>query len=473
MTSPAGLDRHNIVVLPSISFSEAELRKITGVQFYEQRMLFMLLLLADPELRMVFVTSVPVEPEIVEYHLRFLPDPAGARERLTMFDVGDPSIRPLSEKLLGRPDVLGHMKRAAGDPDDAFLLPFTVTPAEADVADALGLVLFGAKPQQRWLGSKSGSREVAARAGVPTAEGRENIDSVKAMAAAISEIRDARPDAQAVVVKLNNGFSGQGNAVIEVTDLADPIMDTRTIFCAAEESWPMFSSKLAAEGAIVEELIRSTGLVSPSVQLRISTAGQVEVISTHDQILGGPHQHVYLGCRFPAAGDYRLAIQAEAMKVGAVLADEGVVGSFGIDFLVVHRHEVLLSEINLRMGGTTHPYWMARLATGGVYDETSGELRVGAGPAYEGEARAYVASDNLKSASLTGRSPAEIIATVEEAGLAFDPGTKTGTTLHLLGALREFGKMGITCIAPSPAEADLLYDDAVKLLAPDSLAADS
>lgn len=459
-------------MLPSISFSEGELRKITGVQLYEQRMLFMLLLLADPSLRIVFVTSTPVEPAIVDYHLRFLPDPEGARERLTMFDVDDPSISPLSQKLLTRPDVLAGIKAAAGDPADAFLLPFTVTQAEADVAVALGLTLFGANPEQRWLGSKSGSRQVAARAGVPTAEGRENIDSVKAMAAAISEIRDARPDADAVVVKLNNGFSGQGNAVIEVTDLADPITDTHTIFCAAEESWPMFSSKLAAEGAIVEELIRSTGLMSPSVQLRISTSGEVEVISTHDQILGGPHHHVYLGCRFPASGEYRLAIQAEAMKVGAVLAGEGVVGSFGIDFLVVHRREVLLSEINLRMGGTTHPYWMARLATGGSYDETSGELRVGAGPADEGEARAYVASDNLKSASLVGRTPAEVIAAVDAAGLAFDSRTRIGTTLHLLGALREFGKMGITCIAPTPAEADLLYDEAVNLLAPDSIAAD-
>ena len=71
-------------MVPSISFPPAELAKITAVGFYEERILFTLLLLRNPALRVVFVTSSPVDPATVDYYLRFLP--AGARDRLTMVD---------------------------------------------------------------------------------------------------------------------------------------------------------------------------------------------------------------------------------------------------------------------------------------------------------------------------------------------------------------------------------------------------
>ena len=59
---------------------------------------------------------------------------------------------------------------------------------------------------------------------------------------------------------------------------------------------------------MVETLLRDPELRSPSAQLRISPAGVVEILSTHDQILGGPQNQIYLGCRFPAHPDYRLTI---------------------------------------------------------------------------------------------------------------------------------------------------------------------
>src|SRR5207248_4931799 len=128
-----------------------------------------------------------------------------------------------------------------------------------------------------------------------------------------------------------------------------------------------------------------------------------EVLSNHDQILGGVHDQVYLGCRFPARAEYRLDIQEAARRVGEVLAAEGVLGAFGIDFVLVpdgERFDVRLSEINLRMGGTTHPFWMARLVTGGAYNPATGELVAA------GRNKSYVATDNLKDDSLVGAAPA-------------------------------------------------------------------
>ena len=53
-------------------------------QAFEERFLFLLLLLRQPRLRMVYVTSMPIDPTIVEYYLALLPGviPSHARARL-------------------------------------------------------------------------------------------------------------------------------------------------------------------------------------------------------------------------------------------------------------------------------------------------------------------------------------------------------------------------------------------------------
>jgi len=450
------------LVVPSISFPVAELQKIVAVQHYEERMLFLLLLLRGPNVRIVYVTSSVVDPAIIDYYLRFLPDPGAARARLTMFDVGDPAVGSLSEKILARPETVAELGGLVDR--SATMLPFIVTPAEEGVARALGVTLYGPPARLARLGSKSGSRKVAVKAGVRRIEGAENLYSVAGVAAAISGIRIRRPSAEAVVVKLNNGFSGQGNAIVEVEGLADPLPSSKTTFCASEESWPTFAAKIDADGAIVEELLRAEGLQSPSVQLRVAAGGaepsdRVEVLSTHDQILGGPEGQVYIGCRFPAAAGYRTAIVEEARRVGEVLAREGVIGSFGIDFVVVPGEGVYLSEINLRMGGTTHPYWMARLAAGAGYDPAADELVA------DGRPKAYLATDNLKSRHLAALGPAQVIDRVDGSGLAFDPSSGTGVTLHLLGAVPGHGKLGATCVADTAQAADELYAALLALLA--------
>ena len=449
--NPVGTWTGTIVVVPSLTLPLEELSKVTGVVFYEERLLCFLLLLADPATRVVYTTSTPVDPAIVDYYLRFVPDPADARSRLSLIDAGDTDLGWLSAKLLSNRSALGRISEAIGDPAGAYLLPFIATPVEHELAEALGVPVDGPPAELRALGSKSGARQAATEAGVGVPPGAEDLFTVEDVTAAITALVDSRPEVEGVVVKLNDCFSGLGNVILEVDGLADPLPTSKTVFCSEDESWPSYIAKIAVQGAVVEELLRAPGLRSPSVQLRISPAGAVEVLSTHDQILGGPQNQVYIGCRFPANPDYRLSIQGEALKVGQVLAAAGVIGSFGIDFLVV-GDDIYLSEINLRLGGTTHPFWMARLATGARYDLASGELR-----RPDGQPRFYVATDNLKSARLKGRSPADVIALLDRSGLAYDPATASGIALHLLGAVPSAGKLGATCIAGSAAAAEDLY----------------
>jgi len=459
------IDAGTIVVIPAITYPPAELVKITGIAYYEERMLFTLLLLRNPDVRVVYVTCLPIDSAIIDYYLSFIRvTRVEVFQRLHLLSVGDGRPLSLAQKLLENPDVLDAMSAAIGDRDNAYILPFNVTQLERRVAEHLGVPIWGPHPGDVWLGSKSGGRQVARTAGVPVFEGAEDLRSTTEIYEAIARIRAARPESDAVVIKLNNGFSGQGNAIVELSGLGSQLELARTTFCGVGETWSSFAPKIPTEGAIVEELRRANDLCSPSVQMRIAPGGAFEVVSTHDQILGAPDGQVYLGCRFPAHEDYRLAIQEAAIRITEVLADAGVFGAFGMDFVVVPGEPPYLSEINLRAGGTTHPFLMAKLATAGRYEHATGELVA------EGRARAYVSTDNLKSQDYVGLAPAEVIEAVRVAGAGYDHARRRGVTLHLLGSLTSLGKLGLTSIAGSHKEAAALQRDAIAAI--DALAAE-
>jgi hypothetical protein len=374
-------------------------------------------------------------------------------DRLYLVALWDQEPRALTHKLLEKDWALERLKALAGE--DSCLVTFNVTETERELAERIDAPLYGCRPDLIHWGSKSGSRKVAAEAGVQVLPGVEDIHTLDELEAAIRWLKEDQPDAPACVIKLNNGFSGQGNVIVELDGNEFPLRQSRHAFCAEGEDWDGYLAKLEEEGGVVEELTRHPDVVSPSVQMRIAPDGSIELLSTHDQVLGGPDEQVYLGCRFPAADAYRLEIQNIGMRVGNVLASKGVIGSFGIDLLVEPEGEgmrICLSEINLRMGGTTHPYLMTKYVTGGEFDAASGDLLVDGSPRY------YVSSDNLKDERYEGLLPEDLIGAVDKAGIAFDPVTNIGVTLHLLGALKRFGKVGAVAIGSSRTEADELFE---------------
>lgn len=456
--APSELDEGTIVVLPSISFPPEELRKIVGIQHYEERLLCLLLLLRNPRLRMLFVSSMRVPEPIVDYYLSHLDDPRDAADRLFVLSLNDPSPRALTEKVLEDPYAPKRIAELGAATRQSYILPFNVSELEVRLSEITKVPLYGPPHDRVSLGSKSGSRRVAKRAGVPVLPGTEDIHDLDVLQRELERLRDENPHAEAAVIKLNDGFSGQGNAVVSLTDLGAVAPEASTVFCASEESWETYGAKIEAGGAVVELLMRDPRPASPSVQMRILPDGSDEIVSTHDQMLGGPDDQVYLGCRFPADAAYRDSIQEHSRRIAKVLAAEGVIGSFAMDYIVIPDNEVYLSEINLRMGGTTHPFLMARYASRGHYDEATGRLETDRGP------RCYVATDNLKSERYLGLDPVEVIAAVRSEGLAFDRRTQTGVLVHLLGALRAYGKLGATCVAESSDDADGLYAAFVGLL---------
>jgi hypothetical protein len=90
-----------VVVVPSMTLDVEELAKLKGQQHYEERLLFMLILLSSPKTRVIFVTSAPIHPFIIDYYLQLLPGiPAShARARLELFATYDTSPKRSPKKF--------------------------------------------------------------------------------------------------------------------------------------------------------------------------------------------------------------------------------------------------------------------------------------------------------------------------------------------------------------------------------------
>ena len=458
----------SVVVVPSMTLDRVVTNTGGMSQALEERFLFLLLLLRQPRLRMVYVTSQPINPLVVEYYLGLLPGviPSHARARLTLVSVDDSGPGALTEKLLARPRLVRQIRDLVPNRALSHLVPYNTTSLERDLSVVLGIPMYGSDPRLFPLGTKTGCRRLFARAGVAHPVGLEDLHSRDALEEAILVLRTQRPNARAAMVKLNEGVSGAGNAVVHLADLpAAGAPDERGAVSQRVRGMELedtrvdvgtYLAKLEERGGIVEERIVGDELQSPSVQMRVTPLGEVEVLSTHDQVLGGPSGQSYLGCRFPADGAYAKLITQDARRIGELLAHEGVLGRFAIDFVTARRGEVWEShaiEVNLRKGGTTHPFLTLQFLTDGTYDEETGRFLTPGG-----EERHLVATDHFEDSSLRGLRVEDLLDLIARAGLHFDQARQTGVVLHMLSALTTFGRVGMTAISDTPNGAQELLD---------------
>ncbi len=465
----------DVLVIPSFSIDQIVGQKVSGFLHYEERLLFSLIRLRNPQNRLIYVTAQPLSPIIIEYYLQLLPGVpfSHARDRLLLLSAYDHSFKPLTQKILERPRLLERIRQALR-PNKSYMVCFNATELEAQLSQRLGIPLFAASPALQYWGSKSGSREIFAQCQVPHPDGTPLAWTGEKVIEQGALLWQRNPHLQRFVVKLNEGLSGEGNAVLDLRPLAawvtadSSVHDRKNLlenqfeflsFQSPEETWTSFASRIPELGAIVEAFVEGEEKRSPSVQGYISPLGKVSILSTHDQILGGPDKQVYLGCRFPADEAYRLPVQEMGLIIGEALAKRGAIERYGVDFIAVSRGtaaqqtwDLQAIEINLRKGGTTHPFMTLKFLTNGRYDAATGLFF-----SQQNIPKYYIASDNLQKESYRGLLAPDLMDIMVKHRLHFDSSTQTGTIFHLMGALSEFGKLGLTCIGNSLAEAETHY----------------
>jgi len=450
---------HVMIALPSYSVSESLLSHYRDrVPSLEHRYLNALVVAGRIEsCEIVYISTRAPLPEVLDYYLELVPPSKrdATRERITIFEVDDGTARSVATRLLDRPDLIAKVRDHVGD-RPAFIEPWNVTESEVNLALALDMPIHGTSPELRPLAFKSAGRRMFADAGVPAPFGREDVRMTDDVIGAVHAIRANRADTMGIVIKHDDSGAGDGNVVIDLRpmdDATDPDDWLRSTIDALPE-W--YRTDLAL-GGVVEERIAGEQFSSPSAQVDLRPDGRVTVLATHEQVLGGPGGQVYLGCRFPADPAYAPLLAEHAARIGEQLAARGAIGRFSVDFVAAASADgpwdVYAIEVNLRKGGTTHPYSALRNLVPGRYDAAAGQWI-----AQDGTTRAYSSTDNLVDESWLGLPPADVIRAVRDAGLQFDTATGTGTVLHMLSGLAIDGRFGLTAIAPTPAEAEVMFE---------------
>jgi hypothetical protein len=224
------------------------------------------------------------------------------RAQVDHFAVVDTSSRCLAEKLLDRPELIKQLRKHVGT-RSVVIEPWNVTEHEVAIAEQLQAPMNGLDPALRHLGFKSSGRRLFAAAGVPVAYGREDIRTIDDVVAAIEAIRAARARIVGVVVKHDDSGAGDGNAVINLREASTEPTDTDVIRRRVEALPEWYVTDLRG-GGVVEELITGTNFASPSVQIDLLPDAEVVMLATHES----------------------------------------------------GRWNLYTLEVNLRKGGTTHPY---------------------------------------------------------------------------------------------------------------------
>lgn len=453
----------DLLLVPSTNASPSTLASIAGLESWPERHLIELRHLQHPEHRMVVVTPVAISDACLDAVLQLMPaaPPHWVRQRLQCINLNDHSPRSLTSKLLARPRLLEHLATLLRP--GSMLACYSVSDEEMKLAQRLGLELEGTPAELAELGSKAGSAEVFRAAGLPHPRTTPLCQSIEALIEAIDELALRHHAIDRLVVKLNRMAGGRGNAPLALE--LGPWRQQRAcerrrqLQQALEQlamPLPHWEAELQRNGAIAQELICAPAgaLSSPSVQLWIKRSGDIDILSTHEQCLGGAHGQSFQGCCFPARHAYAQEAMDMAERLGPYLAKLGCRGPVLLDLLARREPQgwrLWAIEINLRKGGTTHPFQLAATATGSIFDRSSGLLRTG-----DGEAVFYKASDELQQEHWRGLLPEQMVDAMVKQRLYFNSASRRGCIPMRLGALSEHGLLGALCVGRSRQDAATL-----------------
>ena len=409
-----------VVLAPIDTFDPEEVAKIPGAQRYEQRQVGPpIARLRDPNKSVLIVTHGEVSPAFKAYCLSLLPEEIreDAEKRLHFFKV--PERRRLDPWVSVERLLVGKYRRRLEakirqikeqvrehyglgedfEPATSLRTPNTVD-SHRQLAVLLGVPLLGAPIEVQDAGSKVGARWLIED--IYLAGSKQLAKNERELVETIDALIARYPKARALMLKLNESFSGEGNARFETEGLAamPPAGRRAEIrrrirqeldFTAAGETWRGYRRKMKRMGVAVELYYQRKADLS--AQGYIHADGTIEILSTHVQhVVKG----VYEGAE-SLSGEHlqhrerlheMLVQTGEALVAKAKAAGGLATGPFGIDVIYGRvegdedaPYELLVNEINLRsMSTSAPPEWIKQL-TGGHYDPPKGHLVDAAGNA--------------------------------------------------------------------------------------------
>jgi len=102
---------------------------------------------------------------------------------------------------------------------------------------------------------------------------------------------------------------------------------------------------------------------------------------------------------------------------------------------------------------------MLQFLTDGVYDAGKGEYVTASG-----NRRYYFSTDNVIKDCYRGLTPHDLIDIAIFHSLMYDGASQEGVMFHLVGAISQYGKLGLVCIGDTPQKAKEYYDKVIYVL---------
>ncbi|HET9256219.1 MAG TPA: peptide ligase PGM1-related protein [Pseudonocardiaceae bacterium] len=435
------------------------LTAVPYARYFGERSLSELAALRDADVRVVVINADKIDPWIIDHALMSLsagdePLRRDMRRRLRCLVPSSGSHTSLDEAVLADPHLIAHLRAAVRSARSALLVNFAASDASDELAERLGVPAEEGPADfaNRW-GTKSGGKTLLHESGVRCARGELDVaHSEEAVVRLARRLATADPPAERVIVKLDSAewASGIGNAVVRCEALLRT-GDLRRSVERLPQPWEDYSSALADSGAIVEEYLPGA-TSSPSAQGYVRGHGEAELLAVHEQILV---EDEYLGCIFPAGKDVAPGAGDALRRLGMALNRRGFRGSFGIDFIVA-AGRLYATEVNLRKVGPSH---VIKAVHAHVAQETPGKSH-----SIMGMPVAYLHRRLYKPELLTALTPDSALGVLHRHQLTYDSVTRTGTLLHILGALRPAGFVETTSIARTSTHASEIDEQATVVL---------
>ena len=460
----------NAICLTSMTFDSVLTEAIEGLEHYETRCLWEISKAVTDGINVHYFSKRAVCREAIEHFFQVFSISKEDQKRISFYSVEailNRSNLPddLSDYVLGSEKVRAVFKRLS-EKKNSYLECFVLTPKENSISKEFNLPTYWKHPKVDYFKTKSGNRMLLE--GVTNlARGYRDLFTVEEVVEALMKLR-SETHSQKFVIKLNDGVSGDGNGFVEIISevpneyqIRQALIETK--FVSSKMTYTKFFREFAKLGGVVEEFIDGKNKRSPSVQIFLHPNDEFEILSSHEQILDETGAR-FLGAKFPALGAHRKNIISEAAKVAQKLLANKIYGIVGLDFLTTEDNSVLntyLIELNLRKGGTTHPYWTAKAALGdvGICDYT-GKFILG-----NKSLRSYQSNDNLicqnQSAS---RSLKCLMSKLEMHKLLFCHQKKKGVILHMLNSYVPAGKIGAIFIGETDQEIQEYEQSLVNLI---------
>ncbi len=458
------------VCLTSMTFDAVLTEAIEGLEHYEMRCLWEISRVINEGVHVHFFTKKIVNPQAINHFYKIFNLSTNQINRIKFYSVEEilkekNLPQDLSDYVLNNPQVRAVFSEICQN-KNSYLECFVLTEKERKVSDVFNLPTYWCHENVEYLKTKSGNRKIL-NGVTKLPKGLGDLYSIEQVVACLKALSHKTLNRK-FVIKLNDGVSGDGNGFIKLPagkinehTIRQSLIETD--YVSSKMTYTKFFREFAKIGGVVEEFIDGNNKRSPSVQIFLKPDNSFDIISSHEQVLDSSGAR-FLGARFPACDYHRNIILREAGKIAKRLLANKIFGIIGLDFLTIESidgYEAYLIEINLRKGGTTHPFWTAKAALHNAKTcQKSGMFLIA-----EKERRMYHSNDNIIIQDLEKtRSLSELFRLLEGSGLLFSDKTQKGAIFHMANSYEPIGKIGAVFIGETDDEIKILEKAVLNLI---------